>query len=444
MKRKVIAFLILFMFIFNICAVSAFANNDSSSEQVSTETTSLDESNTDDENTTIEVEIDNGEGPAQVIIIDVDPGTTPDETFYSIKRLFEKVHLFLTFSAEDKAVLLTEFAEKRLAEAQAMDDAGKLELVKDMVEEYAAALLNAKEKAEELVIDGLSIQEVIKQIEKLLDDNIEVLNKVKSELPELEQNLNSIKESLIVIKTISETIDQLEEDTGVDEEEENTISLNGLTIEEQVKALRDAGYGYGEISLALTMAEKADVSIDDIVEMRNSGLGWGNVTKELGMHKRDIAKKIGKMVLDSKKALLEVEEVKEDEGNKDSEKIDEEKPDLKDAIEEDENEVAEEKTVVVKELLKKEIKNRIQEIKREHGKAEIELTKEVQKKKEELKREAELKEAEIKREVMKKEIEMKKEMVKNQGEKIKENMKEDKKGQDEKGKLKKGNNNDVD
>jgi len=368
LKRKVITITLLFMFIFNICAASAFADDNSLAEEI-----------TENTETTVEVEIDNGEGPAQVIIIDVDPGTTPDETFYSIKRLFENVQLFLTFSAEDKAALLTEFAEKRLAEAQVMDEAGKLELVKDMVEEYAAALLKAQKKAEEVVIDGLSIQEIVKQIEKLLDDNIEILNKVKSELPELERNLNSIKENLVVIKTISETIKQLEEeqddtDANVDEQEEENdeeddedvvvkekteekkvgaIFLEGLTVQEQIKALRDAGYGYGEISLALALVEKADVSIDDIVEMRNNGLGWGNVTKELGLHRRDVAKKIGKMVLESKKDFLEAkEETEEDEK---LEEIDEENIDLKQLLKK-QREIKLKETEVKREMVQKKLR----------------------------------------------------------------------------------------
>ncbi|MFZ7101884.1 MAG: DUF5667 domain-containing protein [Peptococcaceae bacterium] len=302
MKRQVITIILLIMLVFNISLAAVFA--------------------ADEPDTTGGAKTDNGQEPVEVIIIDIDPGTAPDETFYDIKSLFENVQLFLTFSAEDKAALLAEFAEKRLAEAQAMDEAGKADLVKEMVEEYAQGLLEAEEAAE-VTKEEKSLQEVIEKIEKLLADNMEIINKAKSRLPELEKNLAELKENLAAIKAASKIIEELAEPATDTSENQNdvmettesaenkdegnkqvTVALDGRTVEEQVEILRDAGYGSGEITLALTLTEKAAVSIDDIIMLRNEGIAWDKIIKELGITEDDIGK-MNKLFLEGQEQLME-------------------------------------------------------------------------------------------------------------------------------------------
>jgi len=49
--------------------------------------------------------------------------------------------------------------------------------------------------------------------------------------------------------------------------------------EQRIVSLRTLGYGYGEISHALVIAEKSGKSLDEIVSLRNSGMGWERLLK---------------------------------------------------------------------------------------------------------------------------------------------------------------------
>lgn len=69
-----------------------------------------------------------------------DPGITPDSTFYFLDKLAEKIVLIFTFSPEKKAEVLLEDANERLAEAQAMTDAGKDALAEKTAQDYASTI----------------------------------------------------------------------------------------------------------------------------------------------------------------------------------------------------------------------------------------------------------------------------------------------------------------
>jgi hypothetical protein len=42
------------------------------------------------------------------------------------------------------------------------------------------------------------------------------------------------------------------------------------------------GYGFGEIELAYLLAEEVGIDVEDVYALRDAGMGWGNVRKELG------------------------------------------------------------------------------------------------------------------------------------------------------------------
>jgi hypothetical protein len=63
-------------------------------------------------------------------------GITPDSILYPVERLIEDIQLALTGNEIDKAELLTENAQERLAEAQIMMDEGKTELAQEAANDY--------------------------------------------------------------------------------------------------------------------------------------------------------------------------------------------------------------------------------------------------------------------------------------------------------------------
>ncbi len=51
--------------------------------------------------------------------------------------------------------------------------------------------------------------------------------------------------------------------------------------EDTILEWRCEGFGYGEITRALSYAERLDLDVEDILDMRRDGMGWGNIRKEL-------------------------------------------------------------------------------------------------------------------------------------------------------------------
>ncbi len=49
------------------------------------------------------------------------------------------------------------------------------------------------------------------------------------------------------------------------------------------------GYGVGEIARALLLAEQTDMAAEDVLAMREDGMGWGNIVKELDVNPSSLA-----------------------------------------------------------------------------------------------------------------------------------------------------------
>ncbi len=85
-----------------------------------------------------------------------------------------------------------------------------------------------------------------------------------------------------------------EEDNEEDEPIVNNIfALNIIQAypelnltEADVLALREAGFGWGEISIACGIAVNSEESLDSIIALAGEGTGWGEIAKSLGMEDR--------------------------------------------------------------------------------------------------------------------------------------------------------------
>jgi len=55
---------------------------------------------------------------------------------------------------------------------------------------------------------------------------------------------------------------------------------------EQVQALRDAGYGWGEIVIACSIAVNSGQTLDGVLVLATDGAGWGEIAKQLGVPTR--------------------------------------------------------------------------------------------------------------------------------------------------------------
>jgi hypothetical protein len=71
--------------------------------------------------------------------------------------------------------------------------------------------------------------------------------------------------------------------TGADPHPHATTLANnyGVTYAEIMERFCQ-GYGFGEIELAYLLAEEVGLDVEDVYALRDAGMGWGNVRKELG------------------------------------------------------------------------------------------------------------------------------------------------------------------
>jgi hypothetical protein len=258
----------------------------------------------------------------------VDAGMTPDNTLYVFEKMFEEVQLYAALKAEHKAQLLAQFAAERLAEAQALDEAGKKALVVKTVEDYVKTLQKAENQATATVEEGKELQAVLTELEKLCDANMALLEKIKAEIPTLQENLNQVKNKLEVVKAVSnliKTVNEAEAEDSTSNQKTGTTNTTQTTTNQQdnvseqtteatviivtqqkeltkelVQQLRAKGWGWGEIAMASVMAKKAEKNVSDIVALRDKGLGWGEIAKELGIKMKDVAKGLGKWVHEAK------------------------------------------------------------------------------------------------------------------------------------------------
>jgi chromosome segregation ATPase len=97
-------------------------------------------------------------------------GITPDNWLYGFERIGERIRLTFTLSSEAEAVLFTQLANERLAEAQVMDAKELYDLVEDMLKDYSRSIANAKGEIESATQDeeiAETVQQVIVEVDEL-------------------------------------------------------------------------------------------------------------------------------------------------------------------------------------------------------------------------------------------------------------------------------------
>jgi hypothetical protein len=68
------------------------------------------------------------------------------------------------------------------------------------------------------------------------------------------------------------------------------IQCFGPQSKETVTSLRKQGWGYGEIVKALYLAQKSGKGVNEIVGMKASGMGWGQIVQKLGLPPSELGK----------------------------------------------------------------------------------------------------------------------------------------------------------
>lgn len=92
-------------------------------------------------------------------------GVTPDSIIYPIEKMVESVQVTLTTNEANKAELLVQFADERLAEAQIMTAEDKLALAEKVMKTYAETLEKANAAVEAAAGDDADVSNLIEKIE---------------------------------------------------------------------------------------------------------------------------------------------------------------------------------------------------------------------------------------------------------------------------------------
>jgi hypothetical protein len=112
-----------------------------------------------------------------------DPGITPDSPFYFLDNFGKNLGLLFAFGPDAKAKKALEYAEERLAEAQAMATQNKSQALERAAAGYDKFLLMASAKAEEARQQGIP-EDLSERVALATSKHVSVLDAVADAFPE--------------------------------------------------------------------------------------------------------------------------------------------------------------------------------------------------------------------------------------------------------------------
>lgn len=226
-----------------------------------------------------------------------DPGTTPDQIFYTFDQLVEEIQLFFVSNGTEETDLLLQFAQERLAEAKVMTEEEKQEFVQEAIEDYLKILTDAEEQIAEIIVN-----------EELDEEELSELDEKLEETTELDEEMGEFLDEEL-LEAVEEKQDVLGELPSV---------VKGLD-ETKVKELRDSGLGFGQIAQVFLLANATGKTVEEVATLfSGEDKGFGDVAKELGIHPSELAygkKKSTKQVESVTDQVEQDEEATEDETN---------------------------------------------------------------------------------------------------------------------------------
>lgn len=275
-------------------------------------------------------------------ITKVSPGVTPDNPLYAVDKLIENIKISLVSDADKEAELLLEIAQERLAEAQKMTDKEKIKYVNKLIDKYFDSIHKAEEKISEVILDEEKDEKIKENLSEKLESATEVNEDIKAVLDEeIKKKLDEKRDEAYLVANVVRDLDI-----------------------DKVKALREEGLGYGQISQVFLLSEQSGKPVEEIAALfSQEDKGFGDIAKELDVNPlvikfRVIEKKQAKLqeILEQAKAnedkktveklekkLKQLEEKKKKQGEKFKEKVNNQKKENIDVKDNDKKSDKEEK-----------------------------------------------------------------------------------------------------
>ncbi|MCX6813478.1 MAG: trypsin-like peptidase domain-containing protein [Candidatus Azambacteria bacterium] len=147
-------------------------------------------------------------------------GVKPRSFWYGFDIAFEKINLFFTFSPEKKAQKALEYADERLAEAEAVANEKNTDAVKTAVAGYESNIASAAEESKQ-VKDKIKTEELLNSIADNTSKHQEILAEVYNKVPDeaksaiekaIEISTKNHENALKEIQGLKKTVEELQKD----------------------------------------------------------------------------------------------------------------------------------------------------------------------------------------------------------------------------------------
>lgn len=113
-----------------------------------------------------------------------DPGITPDNPFYGVKRGFEDIGLAFTFGEINRAQAHYNRAQTRLSEADAMIKKNKTDVAEELVQDYEEELNETEVEVEKAAAKGQNVTLLVEHVANMTSKHIAVLQRVYEQVSE--------------------------------------------------------------------------------------------------------------------------------------------------------------------------------------------------------------------------------------------------------------------
>ncbi len=189
----------------------------------------------------------------------------PGDVLYGLDRSMESLHLSLATGPESAVNIQLNVAQERLEEAQQLLAAGQPVRAQEALSAY-----------------GLAVTQASKTIANARPDSMEVLTQ------RLEDKL--VSDNALLQSFANYGLSEIDLETPEEGDDEtpachdDQIHPVGQSLADQYSVPYEEimgwfcnGYGFGEIGIAYSLSQETNTAVDDIFDLRASGLGWGQI-----------------------------------------------------------------------------------------------------------------------------------------------------------------------
>jgi hypothetical protein len=197
-----------------------------------------------------------------------DPGITPDSPFYFFDTIGKNIGMFFTFGPEAKAKKALQYAEERLAEAQAMAVENREREMTRAANDYDGFMAMVNQRAEEARQRGVS-GNITERVALATSKHLSVLDSIKDRVPE------QAKAAITRARTASMNGQKNALRALAEVKPERAIDINSAAIESRlnrarIKATENATAEVAEALEDAARLEEVEEEISEIARLQGT------------------------------------------------------------------------------------------------------------------------------------------------------------------------------